>query len=373
MDSEISPYGYWISPEGEVHPMPSLQVHGRWMLERNPSPGLDATGVKEKAVAEGWLGVTIPPVGDEWGLSVRRDDTVDVRQASAFRDVLIAHEHMALPVRAGFDVLPGSEMVQRLRLLSRDPTRWPDAADEAAEALSGRDRSLRSLASARGELAALRAGREPDLETARALLEGMRARAKDAHRDFYDLSGKLLFGSLPEQTVEAVRAAVAHAEPVLSGHLEALARDTEDARHALFGEPLPPESPPSPVAPGSVFEARRAAADVVDAYKALYPELKEARAAAPAAKEREAMYFALVDLKTAVTLLAGNMARLREAAADDALPFDKMKARVSFYSGHENGAGCHKLLVQRVPHALRRLAEFRTALASPAPDAVPAP
>lgn len=364
MSFDTSPHGYWISPEGDVFPMASLQVHGAWMLDRHTSPGLDITAAKERAVADGWLGVTIPPVGDEWGLSVRRDDTVDVRAVAALKDILLEHEHIALPVRAGFNVLSGRDMVRMLQELSRDPTRWPDAADEVAETLRSRDSISAGMARSQGELAALRAGMPMDFPAARSLLEGMLPRLKDAHRDFYALSGSLLYGSLPERTTAAVRSQVATAEPVLARHVGAISGAVERVHAALFGEPASQGPRPAPGSPLSVFEARRSRAEVTAAYRALYEDIRAARATAPCPKEREALHLSLVDLRTAVDVLGTNLGKLKDAAADDALPFDKVKARVSYFSGHENGAKCSEIGNRRVPHVLLRLSEMEVALAA---------
>ena len=115
--------------------MDALGDHGNWMLRTSRFVAEDNTAAKDAAVDAGWIGVTIPPQGTEWGIHCRTNDTLDTRAVYSLHTVLTGLKHRELPVRAGFSVGTGATIVGEMSRKTHNLRRYPDSSIELATTL----------------------------------------------------------------------------------------------------------------------------------------------------------------------------------------------------------------------------------------------
>lgn len=103
---EVSRFGYWISPEGEILSLEAPQSHAVVIIGSAVFPGEvfePLSEAVERAVASGWIGISIAPVGISVSVRVW-DASVDIRAVRAFqelvevcgwKDLILHTEHQA--------------------------------------------------------------------------------------------------------------------------------------------------------------------------------------------------------------------------------------------------------------------------------------
>jgi hypothetical protein len=69
-DTPHSPHGYWIDPEGGIHALDKSMAHAAWLHDSGRYDGLDAAAM-EAAIFDGWIGVSVSPVGESVGIRIR--------------------------------------------------------------------------------------------------------------------------------------------------------------------------------------------------------------------------------------------------------------------------------------------------------------
>lgn len=87
---KVSRFGYWITPVGEIVSLEEPQSHAAVIIGRNTFPGEifeQRSEAVERAVAAGWLGISIAPFGTSVSVRVR-DASVDIRAVRAFQEIV---------------------------------------------------------------------------------------------------------------------------------------------------------------------------------------------------------------------------------------------------------------------------------------------
>lgn len=70
-DIPHSPHGYWIDPAGGIHALDQSMGHKAWLVGSGRYGGLDEDNAMEAAILDGWIGVSVSPVGESVGVRIR--------------------------------------------------------------------------------------------------------------------------------------------------------------------------------------------------------------------------------------------------------------------------------------------------------------
>lgn len=114
---EVSRFGYWISPEGEIVSLEMPQSHAAIIIGKAVFPG-EVFGPQseavERAVASGWIGISIAPVGASVSVRVR-DVSVDIRAVRAFQELVEVCGWQDLILYTEHQAGTGDELVKALK------------------------------------------------------------------------------------------------------------------------------------------------------------------------------------------------------------------------------------------------------------------
>ncbi|NTF17839.1 hypothetical protein G6L37_05450 [Agrobacterium rubi] len=70
-DIAHSKFGYWIEPSGTIHALEKSMAHSEWLSVDGRYAAVDDEDAMERAILDGWIGVSISPVGESVGIRVR--------------------------------------------------------------------------------------------------------------------------------------------------------------------------------------------------------------------------------------------------------------------------------------------------------------
>lgn len=70
-DVAHSSYGYWIEPSGIIHALGKPMAHAEWLSSDRRFADIGASDLMEHAIFQGWIGVSVSPVGNSVGVRVR--------------------------------------------------------------------------------------------------------------------------------------------------------------------------------------------------------------------------------------------------------------------------------------------------------------
>jgi hypothetical protein len=70
-DTPHSPYGYWIDPQGAIHALEKPMAHKAWIHESGLYEGRAEDEAMEAAIFDGWIAVSVSPVGESVGIRIR--------------------------------------------------------------------------------------------------------------------------------------------------------------------------------------------------------------------------------------------------------------------------------------------------------------
>jgi len=353
-----SEFGYWIRPDGRAIPMDALQVHGKWIIangiyDRDFAEPTDAT---EQAVLDGWIGVSLSPVGTSLGIRVRKE-AVTKRAASTLRKIVSQAGFQKKDVYA--DIITeingtpeyrtglGQDIAGQIMTACWDDEANPDPITDV-EILATRVNRLRLTGAMREwGLAARDAGGLPDVGAVREELktfDGIRKRVRDV---VYAWSERGYAASV-RGDVEFLRSTLTDVRmQVLQGVTEmeaALGR----TRAAFYGValPLPTELPPRwervpALLPGEapLLALTRLATTDAETLAAIRAMGNPAETAPEPLKE----FMKVVDRHLAALAvpsasLKGHIQRLDEAVAKvDVADAKALRQAMSYYFCHECG------------------------------------
>lgn len=141
-----SPYGYWFSPQGDIYALDNPQEHAKVITDMGvfDLPDMDPNHVMLHAIEQGWIAVSISPVGNSIGIRVRQDLPERFALKSLQR-VLKADGLLNVVVHTDHESGTASEVIRRLREFERDSKYFPQIDDQIA-ALLNDIRKLREAA-----------------------------------------------------------------------------------------------------------------------------------------------------------------------------------------------------------------------------------
>ena len=260
--TEHSDFGYWVRPDGEVIAMTALQAHGLWIIEnsifdRSFAGQAEAT---EHAVLQGWIGLSLSPVGTSCGVRVRRD-AVTKRAAAALRRIIAKIGFDKQEVYADVFVEAGQNPDHRTGLGKDIVTSiiegaWDDVEHPnpvmGVDVLAERVNRLRFVGARRVMgAAAMGSGALPNLGGVRAeiaKIDPLRRQIRDAA---YGWSGAG-YDARKRGDTEFLLEALAAARSAILSSISAIDQAVQRAQAALcgaedpYGVPLPPEWAPIP-------------------------------------------------------------------------------------------------------------------------------
>jgi hypothetical protein len=160
---EVSRFGYWISPSGEIVSLETPQSHAAIIIKKAVFPDdvfEPQSEAVDRAVAFGWIGISIAPVG--LSVSVRvRDASVDIRAVRAFQELVGACGWRDLLLYTEHQSGTGEELTSALRRGAFDSKRY-ETYESHVEALKAK---LVDLHLSRAQHVALRDFLEAPVET----------------------------------------------------------------------------------------------------------------------------------------------------------------------------------------------------------------
>jgi len=355
---EKSEFGYWIRPDGRAIPMDALQVHGKWIIangiyDRTFAEPTDAT---EQAVLDGWIGVSLSPIGTSLGIRVRKE-AVTKRAASTLRDVVskvgflrkecytdIITEINGTPeYRTGL----GKDLAGLIMTACWDDEANPDPETDV-EALAARVNRMRHTGAMREwGLAAMDAGALPDVGAMREELKAFDAIRQRVSHAVYAWSERGYSASVNgdsdylRNTLRDVRQQVLHG----AAEMEAA---VERTRAAFYGIPLPlPTDLPSRWEPVPALVSGESPLLALTRLATIDAEMSAAVRTMPNPIEtapeslKEAMKVVdrhLAALAVPAASLKGHIKRLDEAVAQtDQSDLKALRQAMSYYFGHECG------------------------------------
>lgn len=156
----FSEFGYWIDPQGGIHPVDSLGGHGPWLVEMSRLPDVTAGPGLAAGYEHGWIGVEIQPTGlVDIGL---RAGAVDKRAARALRQVLTEHLLLDADVRCSRGGGLGKDVARAILIGGCDGDKFPDPRDEIASLVIDLDKLSRNVAQRDFCVKVLGEGNAPD-------------------------------------------------------------------------------------------------------------------------------------------------------------------------------------------------------------------
>lgn len=131
--SDYSQFGYWFSPQGEVFALDVPQSHSMVISELNvfDLPGASKLEISQHAVEQGWIAVSISPVGDSIGIRVR-DHLPEKGALMIMKSILKDDGHFDTLVHTDLDNGTVKEVIERLQKNERDSMTYPNIQDEIA-------------------------------------------------------------------------------------------------------------------------------------------------------------------------------------------------------------------------------------------------
>lgn len=132
-----SPHGYWFSPQGDIYALENPQEHARIIADMGifDLPEMDPNHVMLHAIEQGWIAVSISPVGTSIGIRVRQDLPERFALKSLQR-VLKADGLLDVVVHTDHESGTASEVIRRLREFERDSKYFPQIEDQIAGVLN---------------------------------------------------------------------------------------------------------------------------------------------------------------------------------------------------------------------------------------------
>lgn len=129
--SDYSQFGYWFSPQGEVFALDVPQSHSVVISELNvfDLPGASKLEISEHAVEQGWIAVSISPVGDSIGIRVR-DHLPEKGALMRMKSILKDDGHFDTIVHTDQDNGTVKDVIERLQKIERDSMTYPDIEEE---------------------------------------------------------------------------------------------------------------------------------------------------------------------------------------------------------------------------------------------------
>jgi len=136
VEQVYSPYGYWFSPAGDVYALENPQEHAKVITDMGvfDMPDVDPNHVLLHAIEQGWIAVSISPVGTSIGIRVRQDLPERFALKSLQR-VLKADGLLDVVVHTDHESGTASEVIARLREYERDSKSFPNIEDQIADVL----------------------------------------------------------------------------------------------------------------------------------------------------------------------------------------------------------------------------------------------
>lgn len=180
-DIPHSPYGYWISPEGDIFGLETLMGHKDWIAESGRFEREDSSESMEEAILDGWIGVSISPVGASAGIRVRRG-AAEKKAARALGGVLKADGLWDVELHTDFAAWPtGRELYNRLVRTGCDTDRFASRADEIESIEAEIAERAADAAKTSAIRRALEDGSRPDFDRIATLVDEVREICRKAY------------------------------------------------------------------------------------------------------------------------------------------------------------------------------------------------
>lgn len=131
--SEYSKYGYWFSPQANVFGLDLPQSHAEVITSLGvfDLPGASPDEVMRHAIEQGWIAVSISPVGNSLGIRVR-DHLPEKGALMRMKSVLKDDGLFDLIVHTDKDSGTVKAVIERLQKIERDSMTYPNVEDEIA-------------------------------------------------------------------------------------------------------------------------------------------------------------------------------------------------------------------------------------------------
>jgi len=131
--SEYSKFGYWFSPQANVFGLDLPQSHAEVIANLGvfDLPGASPDEVMRHAIEQGWIAVSISPVGNSLGIRVR-DHLPEKGALMRMKSVLKDDGLFDIIVHTDKDSGTVKTVIERLQKIERDSMTYPNIEDEIA-------------------------------------------------------------------------------------------------------------------------------------------------------------------------------------------------------------------------------------------------
>ena len=126
-DVPHSAYGYWIEPGGAIHPLGKSMGHSDWLRESGRFE--DVEDAMDAAIASGWIGISVSPVGQSVGVRVR-PGSAEKKAARALGRIFKADGFLDREVYTDFARWSGRDLHNHLVRTGFNPDIFPDVASD---------------------------------------------------------------------------------------------------------------------------------------------------------------------------------------------------------------------------------------------------
>jgi hypothetical protein len=357
---EISRFGYWISPEGKILALEVPQSHAAILLREGVFPDEvfeHLSDAVERAVAVGWIGVSIAPVGTSVSVRVR-DASVDIRAVRALQELVEACGWQDLILHTEHQSGTGKELVLALKKGAFDSKTY--------ETYEGHATVLKDKLSAgyqsRSNLIALRDFLEtPGTFSSREVLARLR-HARTACDDALKSIKSYSFRNITKLETALTYAGDLHAgflyqERIIDERL-ALAQSEFFANFELpsYADPLAPFEDCSPVL--AVRELQRE----IEAVKKSESQVKAEIRTMEGGEQALAFLTRLLVTRSSLGLARHHMKRFADDLSQDDLTTEKVISLTQYYIAHECARTYSSNSWKPFGEMQMALAEFETAI-----------
>jgi len=167
-DIPHSAHGYWIEPGGAINPLEKSMGHSEWIRDSGRFPGMGAEEAMEAAIASGWIGVSVSPVGQSVGVRVR-PGSAEKQAARALGRIFKADGFLDREVYTDFARWSGRDLQNHLVRTGFNPDIFPDVASDIRFTEQQIIERQEEVALAEALAAAKREGNPPDHQRLRDL------------------------------------------------------------------------------------------------------------------------------------------------------------------------------------------------------------
>jgi hypothetical protein len=162
-DTPHSPHGYWIDPEGGIHALDKSMAHAAWLHDSGRYDGLDAAAAMEAAVFDGWIGVSVSPVGESVGIRIR-PGSAEKKAARALGRIFKQDDMWEREVYTDFASWTGRKLYNHLVRTGCSSDIFPDRKTEIRFVETEIEDRLGDLSFLEAVAAAQSEGNDPDFD-----------------------------------------------------------------------------------------------------------------------------------------------------------------------------------------------------------------